>query len=80
LRWRQRRQRRQLLERLHDADEDVEIESEHRTHDVNPPPRSGEAEKVERDDRRRQHQELDLDSFEGGGSNLDACLARMVSP
>jgi len=49
------RQRRQLLERLHDGDEDVEIESEHRTHDVNPPPRSGEAEKVERDDRRRQH-------------------------
>lgn len=57
LRRRQRLQRRQLAERLDDADEDVEVQRRRRGHDVDPPPRAGEPQAVEREQRQRDDPE-----------------------
>jgi len=46
-----------FFERLHDADEDIEIESDHGTDDIDPTPVAGELPRVTREDRDCEHKE-----------------------
>src|SRR5438552_8243164 len=56
LRWGHRVQRRYFFKRLHDRDEDVEIQSQHGADGIDPAPRSGEMLCITRED---SHQEDD---------------------
>ena len=54
LRRSHRMQRRDFFERLHDSDENIEIEGDHSASNVDPAPVSGELTRVTRIDRHRQ--------------------------
>src|SRR5258708_30492648 len=57
LRRRQRLQEWQLLESLHDADEDIQIKSHDSADHIDQTPSAGQAKDIYRDDCDRQHQQ-----------------------